>query len=100
MQASNTLIDSLGTLAAVTTTGDLRRIVANSMLALARKEISRSDVESMAKGLESISNSLLAEVKLAKLQIEMRTTGGQLGKVEEVPGLGQLSIGQINDARA
>lgn len=90
---SNTMLEGLGNLAAVTTTGDLRRIVANSMLALARKEISTTDVETLAKGLDSISNSLQAEVKIAKLQLEMRAQGGALGKQEPAAGLGQLVIG-------
>jgi hypothetical protein len=93
MKAGETMLEGLGNLASVTTTGDLRRIVANSMLALARKEIASSDVETLAKGLDSISNSLQAEVKLAKLQIEMRAQGGALGKQEATPGLGQLVIG-------
>ena len=87
---SQTLQESLGNLAEVTTQGDLRRIVANSLLALARKEISASDVEAMAKGLDSISNSLNAEIKVAKTSIELRDKGGQLGQVVH---LGQLVIG-------
>ena len=87
---SQTLQESLGNLAEVTTQGDLRRIVANSLLALARKEISASDVEAMAKGLDSISNSLNAEIKVAKTSIELRDKGGQLGQVVH---LGSLLIG-------
>ena len=74
----------------VTTQGDLRRIVANSLLALARKEISATDVEAMAKGLDSISNSLNAEIKVAKTAIELREKGAQLGQVVQ---LGHLVIG-------
>jgi len=74
----------------VETQGDLRRIVANSLLALARKQISATDLEAMAKGLESISNSLNAEIKVAKTSIELRERGGQLGNVVH---LGQLIIG-------
>lgn len=90
MKAAQTLQESLGNLAEVTTQGDLRRIVANSLLALARKEISATDVEAMAKGLDSISNSLNAEIKVAKTSIELREKGGQLGHVVH---LGQLVIG-------
>jgi hypothetical protein len=74
----------------VTTQGDLRRLVANSLLALARKEISATDVEAMAKGLDSISNSLNAEIRVAKTAIELREKGAQLGQVVQ---LGQLVIG-------
>lgn len=74
----------------VATGGDLRRIVANSLLALARKEISATDVEAMAKGLDSISNSLNAEIKVAKTRIELREKGADLGKVVH---LGAMLIG-------
>ena len=69
---------------------DLRRIVANSLLALARKEVSATDVEAMAKGLDSISNSLNAEVKVAETTIELREKGATLGDVKH---LGQMLIG-------
>jgi hypothetical protein len=90
MKAAKTLIESLGSMGEVSTQGDLRRIVANSLLALARKEISATDVEAMAKGLDSISNSLNAEIKVARTSIELREKGGQLGQVVH---LGQLVIG-------
>ena len=35
----------------------------------------------MAKGLDSISNSLNAEIKVARTSIELREKGGQLGQV-------------------
>lgn len=90
MKAAKTLTESLDNMDAVTTQGDLRRIVANSLLALARKEISATDVEAMARGLDSISNSLNAEIKVAKTAIELREKGAQLGQVVQ---LGQLVIG-------
>ena len=95
MKAAPTLIESLGNLAEVTTQGDLRRIVANSLLALARKEISATDLEAMAKGLDSISNSLNAEIKVAKTSIELREKGASLGKVAH---LGQMMIGNAPSA--
>lgn len=90
MKAAKTLTESLENIESVTTQGDLRRIVANSLLALARKEISATDVEAMAKGLDSISNSLNAEIKVAKTAVELREKGAQLGQVVQ---LGQLVIG-------
>lgn len=90
MRAAKTLVESLADVEQVATQGDLRRIVANSLLALARKEISATDVEAMAKGLDAISNSLNAEVKVAKTSIELREKGAQLGQVVQ---LGQLVIG-------
>ena len=95
MKAANTLADSLGNLAEVTTQGDLRRIVANSLLALARKEISATDLEAMAKGLDSISNSLNAEIKVAKTAIELREKGANLGKVAH---MGSMLIGRSDAA--
>ena len=91
MKAAPTLVESLADVQQVTTQGDLRRIVANSLLALARKEISATDVEAMAKGLDSISNSLHAEIKVARTSIELREKGAQLG---QVVALGQLVIGR------
>ena len=90
MKAAKTLVESLENMEQVATQGDLRRIVANSLLALARKEISATDVEAMAKGLDSISNSLNAEIKVATTTIELREKGAQLGSVVQ---LGQLVIG-------
>ena len=90
MKAAKTLTESLETMEQVATQGDLRRIVANSLLALARKEISATDVEALAKGLDSISNSLNAEIKVARTAIELRERGGQLG---DVVHLGQMVIG-------
>ena len=55
MKAAQTLQESLGNLAEVTTQGDLRQIVANGMLALARKEISATDLLAMVKALNSQS---------------------------------------------
>lgn len=90
MKASATVLESLSNMDQVSTQGDLRRIVANSLLALARKEISATDVEAMAKGLDSISNSLNAEIKVARTAVELREKGGEIGKVKH---LGQLLIG-------
>ncbi len=90
MKAAKNLVESLSDIEQVTTQGELRRIVANGLLALARKEISATDLEAMAKGLDSISNSLNAEVKVAKTAIELREKGGNLGKITH---LGSMLIG-------
>lgn len=95
MKAAKTLTESLENMEQVATYGDLRRIVSNSLLALARKEISATDVEAMAKGLDSISNSLNAEIKVAKTTVELRDNGGRLGNVVH---LGQLIIGNAPEA--
>lgn len=90
MKPAQTLVESLGNMAMVTSNGDIRRIVANSLLALARKEISATDLEAMAKGLDSISNSLNAEIKVAKTAMDLRDRGGDLGQIVQ---LGTLIIG-------
>jgi uncharacterized protein HemX len=61
MKAAKTLVDSVADMEQATTQGDLRRLVANSLLALARKEISATDVEAIAKRLNSISNTVLGK---------------------------------------
>ncbi len=95
MKPAPTLIEGLSGMKEVQTQGDLRRIVANSLLALARKEISASDVEAMAKGMDAISNSLNAEIKVAKTRIELRAAGEDIGKITH---LGRLLIGDAQDA--
>ena len=65
----------------VTTLGDVRRIIGQSLLALARKEISATDVTAMAKGVDSIANSLQSEIALFKLKNDMRDQGAELGKL-------------------
>lgn len=90
MKPAQTLVDSLANMQQVNTQGDIRRIVSNSLLALARKEISATDLEAMAKGLDSISNSLNAEIKVAKTALDLRDRGGSIG---EIVHLGTLLIG-------
>jgi hypothetical protein len=74
----------------VRTSGDLRRIVSNTLLALSRKEISATDVEVIAKGLDTISNSLNVEIKMARLDIDLKTAGLKMKSDAE---LGKLHIG-------
>jgi hypothetical protein len=74
----------------VRTSGDLRRIVSNTLLALSRKEISATDVEVIAKGLDTISNSLNVEIKMARLDIDLKKAGLKMKSDAE---LGKLHIG-------
>lgn len=90
MKTSQTVIESLSDMEQVATAGDLRRIVGNTLLALVRKEISHTDVEALAKGIDSIANLLQAEVKVAKACIELREKGANLGRVAH---LGSMMIG-------
>lgn len=83
-------ISALDAMDEVRTSGDLRRIVSNMMLGLARKQISATDIEAAAKGLDSISNSMNAEVKVARLDLDMRKAGQKLTESAE---MGKLIIG-------
>lgn len=77
MQAMDDLVE-------IKTTGDLRRLVSNSLLALARKQISATDVTAMAKGLDAISASIDVEIKAAKLDLELKAAGGEIPKKAEM----------------
>ncbi len=74
----------------VATLGDVRRIIGQSLLALARKEISATDVVAMSKAVDSISNSLNAEISLARTAHDLRQAGADIGKIVQV---GQTMIG-------
>ena len=89
-------VDHVSTLTEVTTTGDLRRLVAEQMLALSRKQIPISQLEAIGKGLAYISESLSVEVKVAKLRREMLTLGGGgLTAPDDVPDLGTMRIDSV-----
>lgn len=77
-------IEILDSMDEVRTSGDLRRIVGNMMLGLARKEVSATDMEALAKGLDSISNSMNAEVKKARLDMDLRKLSQKVGETAEM----------------
>lgn len=84
MKPSQNTLESLADMGQVSTLGDVRRIIGQSLLALARKEISATDVAAMSKGVDAIANSLHAEVALFKLRNEMREHGAELGKLVSI----------------
>lgn len=90
MKASQNTLESLSDIGAVSTTGDVRRIGAQMLLALARKEIPAADVEAAAKMMAAQAALLSTEVKIAKAAIELREKGGQLTKLAT---LGHMVIG-------
>lgn len=90
MKPSNNTLESLQDIDSMSTLGDVRRVIAQSLLALARKEISATDLTAMAKAADSIANTLNAEISLAKTSHELRKTGADLG---EIVHLGQTLIG-------
>lgn len=79
MNPSQNTLESLQDISQVQTLGDVRRIISQSLLALARKEISATDVVAMSKGVDAISNSINAEISLVKLRNDMREQGAELG---------------------
>lgn len=90
MKASQNTLESLADIQAVKTTGDIRRIGAQMLLALARKEISAGDLAAAAKMIDAQANHLNAEVKTARTAMEMRVSGASLVKIAQ---LGRLEIG-------
>lgn len=96
MKPSKNTLEALEALPSLVTTGDLRQIVSVQLLALARKEVAAADILAMASLLDSISNSLNTEIRVAKAQVELRTLGGELGNVAQ---LGRLGIGKPEDPK-
>lgn len=90
MKASQATLEALEDIDQVRTAGDIRRIGAQMLLALARKEISATDLDAASKMIDAQAHSLEAEVKVAKASIELRERGADLGKVVH---LGQTLIG-------
>lgn len=84
MKPSQNTLESLADIDQVSTMGDVRRIIGQSLLALARKEISAADITAMSKGVDALANSLHAEVALFKLKNDMREQGAELGKLVRI----------------
>lgn len=80
MTPSQNTLDSLSDIGKVSETGHIRRIGAQMLLALARKEISATDVDAASKMIGAQAAHMAAEVKVAKAQIELREKGADLGK--------------------
>lgn len=84
MKASENTLESLVDIDRVETTGQVRRIGAQMLLALARKEIPRDDVVAAGKMIDAMANSMQAEVRLAMSAVLLREKGGDLGRVESM----------------
>lgn len=95
MKASQNTLESLADIDQVSTAGQLRRIGAQMLLALARKELSATDLDAASKMLDSQANLLNAEVKVYKTTMDMRDRGGDIGKITH---LGNLLIGNDDTA--
>lgn len=89
MKASTNTLEALSDIDRVETSGEVRRIGAQMLLALARKEVSSADIEAAAKMVAAQALHMAAEVKVARAAIELRAHGADLGKVAE---MGRLVI--------
>ena len=89
MKTSQTVTEGLTDMKHIETGGDVRRLLGTFMLGLARKEVSATDAEAMAKCADAISNSLGTELKVLKAKLEMHAAGADIGKIQQ---LGQLVI--------
>lgn len=81
MNPSKNTLESLADIERVEMTGQVRRIGAQMLLALARKEISATDVEAAAKMMAAQALHMQTEVKLAVATIQLREKGVSLGKI-------------------
>lgn len=93
MKASKNLVEALSDIDRMETTGDVRRVGAEMLLALARKEISATDVDAAAKMVAAQAAHMMAEVKTAIQAQVIREKGGELAKVSH---LGRTLIGRPN----
>lgn len=73
--------------------GDIRMIISNQLLALARGEGSAINLDSMSNALKAMSESIKAEMKVAEFKLEYREAGAELGKLTK---LGSLLIGNAD----
>lgn len=92
MKPSQNTLESLSDIDRVETTGQVRRIGAQMLLALARKEISPTDVEAAAKMIAAQAMHMQTEVKLAIAATALREKGASLGKIAH---MGQQVIGGV-----
>jgi hypothetical protein len=90
MKASRSLVEALSDIDRMETTGDVRRVGAEMLLALARKEISATDVDAAAKMVAAQAAHMMAEVKTAIQAQAIREKGGELAKITH---LGRTVIG-------
>lgn len=90
MKVSQSLESALSDINRMETTGDVRRVGAEMLLALARKEISATDVDAAAKMVAAQAAHMMAEVKTASNAMMIREKGGDLGRISH---LGRTLIG-------
>lgn len=89
MKPSQTAVEALKNTPTIRTAGDARNVLSNVLLALVRKEISATDATAAVAVTDGMCNLLNAEIKAARLNIDMRKAAG---KQVEVTQLGQMVI--------
>lgn len=92
MKPSITTLESLADIERVETAGQVRRIGAQMLLALARKEISATDLDAAAKMVAAQAAHLKAEIDVHVKATLLRDKGADLGKL---PQLGGMVIGSV-----
>jgi hypothetical protein len=92
MKASPTLVDNIADIRRMDAAGAVRRVGAEMLLALARKEISASDVDAAAKMVAAQAMHMKAEIDIHVKAQMLREKGAEIGKL---PQLGQMVIGDI-----
>lgn len=81
---SKTMIQNLQQIDQMRTAGDVRRVGCEMLLALARKEISATDVEAGAKMIASVSAMLHTEIKAHVAASQIRKEGGNIGRLDSI----------------
>jgi len=84
MKPSLNTLESLEDMQKVETMGDVRRVIGQSLLALARKEISATDLTAMGKAADAIANTLNVEVKMARTAHDLRKAGADIGQIVQI----------------
>lgn len=89
MKPSETAVEALKNTPVIRTAGDARAVLSNVLLALVRKEISATDATAAVAVTDGMCNLLNAEIKAARLNIDMRRAAGEVVRATE---LGQMVI--------
>lgn len=95
MNASPNTLSSLADIGRVETSGQIRRIGAQMLLALARKEIGHADIEAAAKMVMAQAAHMAAEVRVQRAAFELRAAGVNLAAPQQ---LGRTVISESNPA--
>lgn len=82
MKPNSPLADTLAGMQTITQSGQIRFVVSNSLLAVARGEMPPKTLHSLCKASDSVSTSMDAEVRLELAKAKLRLLGADIGKHE------------------